>query len=499
MSHKGLTPEMLYGFSASILASRYDEPKPIPLFHQEMWEYCCDPHPQVAIAAPRGHAKSTAITFAYVLAEMLFRRSSHALVLSANEELASGFVTEIKTELQENEDLIQYFGVHRFVKENESEIIVQMEDGHKFRIIAKGSQQRMRGLKWERKRPDLVVGDDLEDDEIVLNKERREKFKRWFYGAVLPIIKQGGKVRLVGTIVHMDSLLENLMPDHKSPDTVVDPLRIWSTKKSPSWKAIKYRAHDDTFDNILWPEQFPEERLRKIKQDFLEQGLQDVYGQEFLNDPIDQGTAYFRDEDFEEAEPGSDKFLNYYVGLDFAISKESRADYTVMAVVGVDDKGKWEVVHVRKGRWDSKEIMENMFQVQERFEPQIFFIEKGMIERTIGPFLYDEMMRRGIYMNLEGKHPDQDKVRRARPLQARMRAGAVRFRKDNDWFPDLYEEMRRFPKAPHDDQVDALAWVGLGLLDLNNAPTPEEYAEALWQEEYDSAIEFTGRDQVTGY
>lgn len=498
MKKQELTPEVLYGFSASILASRYDEPKPIPAFHREMWEYCCSPFRQVAIAAPRGHAKSTAITFAYVLAEVLFRNSSHVLVLSANEELAGAFISDIKVELQENEALIEFFGVRKFLKENETEIIVEMDDGHRFRIIAKGAQQRMRGLKWERKRPDLVVGDDLEDDEIVLNKERREKFKRWFYGAVLPIIKQGGKVRLVGTIVHMDSLLENLMPDIKDQETIIEPLRIY-TKKSRAWKAIKYRAHDDVFEHILWPEQFSKESLQKIKQDFQEQGLADVYGQEYLNDPIDDATAFFQEDDFREADGDDSKLLTYYVGVDFAISKATRADYTAMVVVGVDSKNKLEVVHARKGRWDSKEIIENMFQIQERYEPQIFFIEKGAIERAVGPFLYDEMINRGSYMNLEPKHPDQDKERRARPLQARMRAGAVFFRKDTDWYPDLYEEMRRFPKAPHDDQVDALAWIGLGMMDLVAAPTAQEYEDALWEEDFEEAFEFIGRDNVTGY
>ena len=61
-------------------------------------------------------------------------------------------------------------------------------------------------------RPGLIVGDDMENDEIVMNKDRRLKFKRWFYGALLPCLSDRGKIRIVGTILHLDSLLENLMP-----------------------------------------------------------------------------------------------------------------------------------------------------------------------------------------------------------------------------------------------------------------------------------------------
>lgn len=61
------------------------------------------------------------------------------------------------------------------------------EDGHMFRIT-KGAEQKIRGLKWNNKRPDLIICDDLENDEIVLNKERRAKFKRWFYALCLAVL-----------------------------------------------------------------------------------------------------------------------------------------------------------------------------------------------------------------------------------------------------------------------------------------------------------------------
>lgn len=42
------------GFTRGLLAARYDNPKPIPSFHKEMWKLCCSGSPKVAIAAPRG-------------------------------------------------------------------------------------------------------------------------------------------------------------------------------------------------------------------------------------------------------------------------------------------------------------------------------------------------------------------------------------------------------------------------------------------------------------
>ena len=119
----------------------------------------------VAIAAPRGFAKSTAITHSYTLAEALFRQSKFIIIVSDTESQASLFLGDIKSELLENEDLIHLFGITSFEKMNETDIIVKLKDGYRFRIIAKGAEQKLRGTKWDGLRPDLIVIDDLEGDE----------------------------------------------------------------------------------------------------------------------------------------------------------------------------------------------------------------------------------------------------------------------------------------------------------------------------------------------
>jgi hypothetical protein len=56
-----------------------------------------------------------------------------------------------------NEQLKSLFKIKEFVKDAEDDLIVATEDGHFFRIQAKGSEQKVRGLKWNGKRPDLIV------------------------------------------------------------------------------------------------------------------------------------------------------------------------------------------------------------------------------------------------------------------------------------------------------------------------------------------------------
>ena len=160
--------------------------------------------------------------------------------MSDTEAQAAMFLGQITQELQENNDIIELFGIKRdpvtgevkFEKDSQTDIIVSFNDGTKFRIIAKGSEQKLRGMLWDGARPDLIVCDDLENDEIVMNKERREKFKRWVYGALLPCRSQKGVVRIVGTILHMDSFLENLMLSETDKQTVHEELKTYTTRIS---------------------------------------------------------------------------------------------------------------------------------------------------------------------------------------------------------------------------------------------------------------------------
>jgi hypothetical protein len=252
-----LTADIIKGFVGSCLVKRFDGASQIPKFHEEMWDLCTSNNRFVAIAAPRGHAKSTSISLSYVLACVLFRERRFVLMVSDTEAQAAMFLGQIKQELQENEDIINLFGIKRnpegvvkFLKDSETDVIVEFADGTKFRIIAKGSEQKLRGMLWSGARPDLIVCDDIENDEVVMNKERREKFKRWVYGALLPCRSQNGVFRIVGTILHMDSFLEGLMPKENDKQTIVGDLKTSSLRTATQWKSVKYRAHSADFDQI---------------------------------------------------------------------------------------------------------------------------------------------------------------------------------------------------------------------------------------------------------
>jgi hypothetical protein len=481
-----LTGDLVEAFAGTFLSTRYDGACPTPAFHREAWELYTSDCPQAAVAAPRDHAKSTALTVDYVLAETLFRTSSYVIIVGSTEENAGELIGNIADHLIENEDLIDEFGPFTFGTQSKTDIIVRFPDGHRFRVLARGAEQRIRGKMWNGKRPDLIVCDDLEDDEQVENRDRRVKFRKWFFRAAKQALSIQGKIRIHGTILHEDSLLSRLM-------------------KNKTWSHLFYKAHRSyaDFSDILWPTRWSEAKLRLRQAEFIEDQDPSGYAQEFLNDPMDSADAYLRKEDFLPMGPDDfDKPMVVCVGSDFAVSTADRANRTSFTIGGKCQDNILYVLDERVGRWDSLEWMEEMFLIQARWDPAVFFVEDGVIWKGIAKTVYREMTIRDRFINIVPRTPVKDKGVRGRSLQRRMRAGACRFDKDGSWYSGLENECLRFTgsaAATLDDQFDSLALLSLGFEDLAHLDKDDFKPEEEEQMEREDPRKTAGRSAVTGY
>lgn len=509
-----ITAQTVAGFVGSVLAPTFEDSCASPAFHHEVWRYCCSGHRYIAVAAPRGHAKTTAVTLGYGLAVLLFRERKFMLLVSNTEAQAALFLGNIKQQLTTNQTLIDLFGIKRspegkvkLVKDSETDIICEFDDGKQFRIIAKGSEQKVRGTTWGTARPDLIICDDMENDEQVMNRERREKFKRWFTGALIPCMSDRGIIRMVGTILHMDSMLENLMPKpyakdkRGKPTTITEDLRQYSTAPN-KWVSIKYRAHTDDFKQLLWPEKKTAEFFKVERADAFDNGLQDIYSQEYLNIPIDESTTYFRRADFRAmSQQDFQKPVRFYITADLAISDKETADYSVFMIGSVDEDKQLCIRNIIRERMDGREIVDTLLALQRQYQPEAIGIEEMQVSKAIGPFLREEMIKHNNYISLYPlKHGGKDKLTRSRSIQARMRANGCKFDKSQDWYPIFEDECMRFPRDKHDDQVDAFAYLGLMLDVIIEAPTQSEMEEDEYQLDLESsgALE-DGRNSMTGY
>jgi predicted phage terminase large subunit-like protein len=166
----------------------------------------------------------------------------------------------------------------------------------------------------------------------------------------------------------------------------------------------------------------------------------------------------------------------------------------------VDSENVLYIVEVIRMRMDSLDIIDNILTLNKKYDFDFCVFEKGSIAHSILPLLKVRMQESNNFFSIYDLTPTQDKMTRAQSIRARMRAGAVKFKKDADWYPDLEQECMRFPRDVHDDQVDTLSLLGQALDKFVEAPTKEEEEEEEYETDFrETEAEMDSRSQVTGY
>jgi predicted phage terminase large subunit-like protein len=476
-----LDASTIEAFSECFLLDHYDERVPTPEVHRLWWTMVTSENKYVAIAAPRGHAKSTALNHCYGLAASLFERHPFQLKVCKTYDLACEKLDQAKMELTENAKLRHEFRLKKFIRERENDFIAEMTDGYRFRMVAIGMNQAIRGRSFGTMRPTLIQCDDMEDEQEVLDPKLRQKSMRWLMKTLIPMGADRCQVRVYGTILHTDSVLSRLL-------------------KMETWESARFEACDAEISqkSILWPERFPREKLIAIRNMMVESeeessGLSGFL-MEYRNIAVDYTTSFIRPEDFvpmEESDHKKNK--RFYVGGDLAYSKNQGRDFTVFQVGGLDSDGILHMVDERRGRWDGKQVIDEMYSINEAWEPEEWFIESGAIKETLGTALEMRMRKEG-YLNLCPRLiPTKDKAIRGVPFQARMRHKGIRWDTKASWFPAHRQEVLEFTqegtRGAHDDRFDADAWLAIGLKRMVTAESNEEQEEREFLEDRDSAFE----------
>lgn len=184
---------------------------PFSKLHQEIFSILDDDSIQLAaIAAPRGFGKTSIVNLSYPAKKILFREKKFIVPISCTATQAVMQAENLKRELVQNPIIVELFG--NLKSDSWSKECWITSTG--VMVLPRGAGQQVRGILHEHYRPDLIVCDDLEDAESVMNEELRKKRKEWFFADVCNAInraKKDWKIVVIGTILHEDSLLANLV------------------------------------------------------------------------------------------------------------------------------------------------------------------------------------------------------------------------------------------------------------------------------------------------
>ena len=182
---------------------------------------------------PRGHAKSTHMDIFTPLWLMFQpkRLIDFMVVVGKSEDSANRLLGDIQAELQYNKRIIADYGKQMSMGDwTEGEFTTK--DGVHF--LACGRGQSPRGLRKRESRPDYIVIDDLDDDELCRNPRRVREMTDWVKEALFGALDVGrGRFIMVGNLISKTSVLADIC---KTKGVHVSEVKAVDGEGNPTWR-----------------------------------------------------------------------------------------------------------------------------------------------------------------------------------------------------------------------------------------------------------------------
>ena len=428
-----------------------------------------------ATAAPRGHAKSTNLTFKGSLHAALYRYKRYIIILSDTSDQANGFLSAIKDELEDNGAIREDFGDLTGGVWRENVIITAQG----VRIDAIGAGQKIRGRKHKNWRPDLMVLDDIENDENVRTVEQRKKLENWFYKAVSKAGDTYTDIVYIGTLLHYDSLLAKVLKNPAYRSVKYKAVQSFST--SPlweTWESIytdlgnegreleakkffeKNREEMLAGTKVLWEEKLSYYDLMVTR---VSEG-EASFNSELQNEPVNPDDCLFNEEWFDYYNPEDMDFssadFRFYGFVDPSLGKNRRADYSAILTGALEvPTGYLYILDADIVRRHPDAIISDVLQkadwIQRTYGKRYvkFGVETVQFQWFLKEQLAKSSARARIYLPIEEVPQSSDKVLRIQTLQPDIKNKYIKFSRRHKL---LLEQLQYFPMADHDDGPDAL-------------------------------------------
>lgn len=316
----------------------------------------------------------------------------------------------------------------------------------------------------------IVIDDPIKDRQEADSKLIRDQLWTWFTQVIgTRLMTIDSFILLIQTRWHEDDLVGRLT-DPTNPFYDPDEAKNWIVIDLPAI-ALDNDVLNRQPGEALWPERFDTEFL--LAQQRLDpRGFQALY----QGRPSSAQGAFFQADDLLTYMPDQlPKELRFYAASDHAVSTAQGRDKTALLVVGVDQN---DNIYVMPDcfwkKAPSDQTVERMIDLMDKYKPLFWWAERGQISKAIGPFLRKRMHERGVYASIVELTPAVDKQTRAQSIQGRTAMHKVYFPAKATWWPDARDQLLKFPYGAHDDFVDALAYIGLGM----SAQTPANMVRA---------------------
>lgn len=313
-------------------------------YHDDIFELLQnDEIKRASILGFRECAKSAIVNTVYVLWNVLYKKRNFILLGSEEGGLSNTQTTSVAYELLYNENIIRDFG-KLYYDEKEGMVRARQRSINDFtcsnnvRVKAISSGMKVRGLRHNQLRPDLVILDDMDTTKSVINEKVREVKYNWFKSEILPGMNQSyGKCIVLGNMVHYDCFMARIQKEEGWSNLNIP---IYNNKMEIAWsdkyvmkaeEAMEINKSRDKSRKVI--------SVEEIKKD---KGSR-VFGQEYLLVPATDEDRIFKLKFIEQCLDFERTFLEHRPkgvysivtqGNDLAISQKESSDTFAIVTLG---------------------------------------------------------------------------------------------------------------------------------------------------------------------
>lgn len=466
----------------------------------------------LAESLPRGFGKSTSIAVGFPLWVIVGQSGlekrgasrnplkNYVLIIKDSLDQARLELAAVKGELESNERIKADFGDFRGETWTKTEITTS----NTVRVEVLGTGQKVRGRRFKQYRPDLIIGDDLENMQTVRSPTQRQTVKRWWAAAVEKAIdpKKGTFVN-VGTMIHYDCLQAWIVERPGVRGRVYKALIEDATNQElwDQWEGLVtnlddpdrertarkfYRNNREEMDEgavVSWPERFGYEALRlmKLGEKKVKGAQIKTFDAEMQNEPISDEDRLFRRVQYFHVE--HDKGFTYLVpygpgermnlhrcrligACDPSLGESHKGDYSALIDILLAPTGRMYCMYADIQRRHPDRIIDAIHQralywAQQRMYYSKYGIETNQFQKLFAGKVGLDLLRSGIRLPIEEINSTHWKEARIDSLQPDLHNGYLLLYKElSEELPSqlemLYDQLWAYPMGDYVDGPDAL-------------------------------------------
>lgn len=432
---------------------------PTAKFQAEIFALTEESEGNFFVVAFRGSGKSTILTMSYPIWAILGKQQKKfVLILCQTQAQAKQHMMNLRRELETNEVLKNDLGPFQEEADEWGSSSLVFSN-HNARITAASSEQSIRGLRHNQYRPDLIIGDDVEDLSSTKTREGRNKTYQWFTGEVIPAGDRETRTVIVGNLLHEDSLLMRIKEDieNKKIDGVFKEYPLVRGEEI-LWNG-KYTSHEDiekekrkAGNEFAWEREYMLRIIPSEEQAIYREWIQ--YYDELPSPRVKDQWGY-------------SKYIGVRIGVDLAISKKDTADYTAMVPGWIYGDGSDARLYILPDIINRKmsfpETVELCKVLNKKYDDQgrcaTFIIEDVAYQKALPQQLENE----GIWDVKTTRPGNQDKRSRLVLTAHMIKTGKVLFPKNGA--EALIAQIVHFGVEKHDDLADAFSNLVLSIIE----------------------------------